>query len=127
MSASGARKVLSVGQCEPDSTALARFLGQHFKVSIDRAAVPDEAIKSLRQGEYDLVLINRKLDADYSDGTAILKAIKQDRDLAKTPVMIVSNYEDAQKEAVALGAEYGFGKLEYAKPEVLDRLKPFLA
>jgi CheY-like chemotaxis protein len=123
----GLRKVLSIGQCEPDSAALARFLTKHFDVSIDRAALPDEALGKMRSDRYDLVLINRKLDADYSDGTEILKAIKGDDDLARTPVMVVSNYEEAQREAAALGAEYGFGKLEYAKPEVVERLKPFLA
>jgi PleD family two-component response regulator len=121
------RKVLSVGQCEPDSAALKRFLDQHFRVSIDRAKLPGEAIEKLRSGRFDLVLINRKLDEDYSDGTEIVKAIKQDAELAKTPVMIVSNHEDAQQEAVELGAEYGFGKLEYEKPEVVERLKPFLS
>jgi len=124
---SEARKVLSVGQCDPDSAALARFLGQHFSVAIERAALPDEALDKLRSGPYDLVLINRKLDADYTDGAEILKAIKNDEALAKTPVMVVSNYEEAQLQAVALGAEYGFGKLEFAKPEVVERLKPFLA
>ena len=120
------RKVLSVGQCEPDSATLAQFLNKHFRVSIDRAALPDEALAKLRSGRHDLVLINRKLDADYSDGAEILKAIKADRELAETPVMIVTNYVEAQQEAVDLGAELGFGKLEYAKPETLERLKQFL-
>jgi len=121
------RKVLSVGQCDPDSASLSRFLNQHFQVSIDRAALPSEAIEKLRRARFDLVLINRKLDADYSDGTEIVKAIKQDSKLGATPVMIVSNHEEAQKEAVELGAEYGFGKLEFAQPEVVERLKPFLS
>jgi CheY-like chemotaxis protein len=121
------RKVLSVGQCDPDSASLARFLNQHFRVSIDRAALPNDAIEKLKTDRFDLVLINRKLDADYSDGTEIVKAIKQDSKLAATPVMIVSNHEEAQKEAVELGAEYGFGKLELAQPEVVERLKPFLS
>ena len=123
----GERKVLSIGQCDPDSASLARFLGGHFRVAIERAALPDEALDKLRSARFDLVLINRKLDADYSDGTEIVKAIKKDSALAKTPVMVVSNHDEAQQEAVALGAEYGFGKLEYAKPEVVERLKPFLS
>ena len=121
------RKVLSVGQCEPDSATLASFLGKHFSVTIERAKLPAEAIEKLGAGRHDLVLINRKLDEDYSDGVEILKAIKKDERLAKTPVMIVSNHADAQQEAVSLGAEYGFGKLEYQKPETVERLKKFLA
>jgi len=121
------RKVLSVGQCEPDSATLKRYLDQHFSVTIDRAKLPAEAIEKLKTGNHDLVLINRKLDEDYSDGVEILKAIKKDPKLVGIPVMIVSNHDDAQKEAVSLGAEYGFGKLEYQKPETLERLKPFLS
>ena len=123
----GTRKVLSVGQCEPDSAALASFLGKHFSVAIDRAKLPAEAIEKLRTGGHDLVLINRKLDEDYSDGVEILKAIKKDEKLSATPVMIVTNHDDAQQEAVSHGAVYGFGKLEYAKPETVERLKPFLS
>jgi CheY-like chemotaxis protein len=121
------RKVLSVGQCDPDSAALARFLDRYFRVSIERAALPEEAFERLRCERFDLVLINRKLDADYSDGTEIVRSIKQDSDFARTPVMLVSNHEEAQHEAVELGAEYGFGKLEYADPRVVERLKPFLS
>ena len=124
---SAERKVLSVGQCDLDSATLARFLDRYFRVSIERAALPDEALERLRRERFDLVLINRKLDADYSDGAEIVRSIKQDSELSKTPVMLVSNHEEAQHEAVELGAEYGFGKLEYADPRVVERLKPFLS
>ena len=46
----------------------------------------------------DLVLVNRKLDADYSDGMEILKAIKADSALAPVPVMLVSNYANFAKQ-----------------------------
>lgn len=121
------RKVLSVGQCEPDSAALKRFLDQHFSVEIERAKLPADAIEKMKARGYDLVLINRKLDEDYSDGVEILKTIKRDSALAATPVMIVSNHDDAQQEAVSHGGVYGFGKLEYQKPETIERLKPFLS
>jgi Response regulator containing a CheY-like receiver domain and an HTH DNA-binding domain len=121
------RKVLSVGQCDLDSASLARFLDRYFRVAIERAALPEEAMERLRVERFDLVLINRKLDADYSDGREIVRSIKQDSELAETPVMLVSNHDEAQQEAVELGAEYGFGKLEYADPRVIERLKPFLS
>jgi hypothetical protein len=40
--------------------------------------------------------------------------------------MIITNYADHQDAAVALGAERGFGKLQYGEPETLERLTPFL-
>ena len=72
------------------------------------------------------MLINRKLDCDYSDGTAILKQLKADPLLAKTPVMIVTNYAEHQDAAVAMGAERGFGKLELQDPATQQKLSKFL-
>ena len=72
-----------------------------------------------------VVLANRKLDADYSDGMAILKHLKQDPATKDTPVILISNYDDAQAEAVAAGAEPGFGKAQLSAPatrEILGRL-----
>jgi hypothetical protein len=40
--------------------------------------------------------------------------------------MIISNYPEAQEEAVRFGAVYGFGKLELLRPEAIERVRPFL-
>lgn len=121
-----AKRVLSIGQCVPDHTTLSGFLRQHFDVQIDKVDLPPEALEALRKQRYDLVLVNRKLDADYSDGLDIIKAIKADSQLAAVPVMLVTNYAEHQEAAVAAGAVYGFGKLEYANPQTVDKLRPFL-
>ena len=73
------------------------------------------------------MLINRKLDADYSDGLEILRAIKADPHMAAVPVMLVTNYAEHQDAAVAAGAVRGFGKLEYGDPQTAEKLRPFLA
>ena len=80
----------------------------------------------MQAGKFDLVLVNRKLDQDYSDGLDIIKTIKADAALAKTPVMLITNYEDQQAGAVAAGAEPGFGKLSLNSPQTLERLGKFL-
>jgi CheY-like chemotaxis protein len=121
------RRVLSVGQCVPDHASLVRFLQSHFDVEIVPAETGPDALDALRKGPFDLVLVNRKLDVDYSDGADVLRAIKSDPELAGTPVMLVSNYREHQDNAVAAGAEYGFGKLEYQSPDVVRRLEKFLA
>jgi CheY-like chemotaxis protein len=120
------KRVLDVGNCGPDFGSMSRFLTKNFDVTVDQAHGPGDALEKLRSGEYALVLINRKLDQDYSDGTEILKLIKGDAGFAGVPVMIVTNYAEHQDAAVTLGAERGFGKLEYGKPETLEKLKPFL-
>jgi CheY-like chemotaxis protein len=120
------KRVLDVGNCGPDFGSMSRFLTKNFDVTVDQAHGPEDTLERLRGGGYALVLINRKLDRDYSDGTEILKLIKADESLAGVPVMIVTNYAEHQDAAVAQGAERGFGKLEYDKPETLEKLKPFL-
>ncbi len=120
------KRVLSVGQCVPDHGSISRFLRSTFDVAIDKADSAVDALDALQKQKYDLVLINRKLDADYSDGTEILRLIKSDAELAATPVMIVSNYKEHQENAVALGAAFGFGKNELGASDVVARLEPYL-
>jgi CheY-like chemotaxis protein len=120
------KRVLSVGQCVPDHTTLTSFLRQHFDVQVVKADLASHAMDELRKGPFDLVLINRKLDADYSDGLEILKSIKADAQLATVPVMLVTNYEEHQDAAVAAGGERGFGKLEYGDPQTLQRLRSLI-
>ena len=75
-----------------------------------------DSLEALRADGFDLVLVNRKLDRDYSDGIEVIRAIKADSQLAHLPAMLVTNYPEHQDAAVAIGAERGFGKLEYRKP-----------
>jgi two-component system chemotaxis response regulator CheY len=115
-----------VGQCGPDNATLSRFLSRHFDVEMIVAKDWNETQEHLKKRVVDLVLINRKLDVDYSDGTNILSAIKANPAWTNLPVMIVSNYEEVQQKAVEMGAEPGFGKLELDFPKTLDKLIPFL-
>lgn len=80
-------------------------------------------MQALQDNQVDLVLINRKLDADYSDGMDILNAIKADAALAEIPVMLVSNFPEWQEKAVAAGATYGFGKAELSADETVQRVR----
>lgn len=116
------KRVLSVGQCAADQWSIARFLQSRFEVSVERADTEADALDSLRRQSYDLVLVNRRLDADDADGVAIIRRIKSDADLRDVPMMLVSNYPDAQQRAVAAGAEPGFGKAQYDDPTVVERL-----
>ena len=110
-----------------DHSAIGRFLNDHFDAEVDRSDLATETLEAVRSNTYDLVLINRKLDADHSDGLDILKTLKADAKLRDIPVMLVSNYDDAQQSAVAEGAILGFGKSEYGSAEVIERLKEILA
>jgi two-component system, chemotaxis family, chemotaxis protein CheY len=120
------KRVLDVGQCQPDHAAIRRLVQGQFGAEVVQADRLDDALAQLRTGRFDLVLINRKLDVDYSDGIDILRAIKADAELASTPVMLVTNYAEHQQEAVAAGGEPGFGKAELNRAETREKLGRFL-
>lgn len=121
------KRVLSVGQCVPDNSALSRMLVRQFGVEVLTADKADDALAALRSGPIDLVLVNRKLDCDYSDGLDIIRQIKADAELKAVPCMLVSNFAEHQDAAVAVGAERGFGKSELEKTETQVRLNEILA
>ena len=119
------KRILDVGNCGPDFASMNRFLTAHFDCQLTQAHSHDETFSLLRSGEYDLVLVNRKLDRDYSDGIEIIKAIKADDDLQTVPVMLITNYAEHQDAAEAMGALRGFGKLEL-NSQTIERLRPVL-
>ena len=120
------KRVLDVGNCSMDHGAISAALRSQFAADVVQAHGPDDALELLRRGGFDLVLINRKLDQDYSDGLDILKTIKADPTLAATPVMLITNYAEHQQTAVASGAELGFGKKELNLPDTQAKLAKFL-
>jgi len=122
-----AKRVLDVGQCVPDHGAIRRLLEGQFGAEVVRAHLPGDTWEALRAGTFDLVLINRLLDADHSEGLAILSAIKADPATRGLPVMVVSNYPEHQQAAVAAGAEEGFGKAELNLPATHAKLARFLS
>ena len=122
-----AKRVLSVGQCHPDGTALRDFLERTFAVEVQSAGTADEAMSSLHNGPFDLVLVNRIFDADGESGLDLIHAIKTDSGIGKVPIMLISNYADAQEKAVTAGAEPGFGKAQIGTPESIARLEKLLA
>ena len=120
------RKVLDVGQCQPDHARIARLLQGNFEVEIQCANSRDQALELAAQGLWDLILINRILDADGDNGLEIVRLLKSDPRTSAIPVMLVSNFPDAQTSAVEAGAERGFGKQELDEPATVDRLREWL-
>lgn len=121
------RRVLSVGQCSPDHGSISRFLKSNFDVVIETADLVDEALHTLRSKTVDLVLVNRKLDADYSDGSVLIRAMQADAQLSTVPIMLVSNYPEYQASAVKQGAVQGFGKNDVGTAAAVALLQPYLA
>ncbi len=112
------RTVALVGHCGPDVFALRSAL---------RGALPGAEVitvgddNTLAGAEADLLLINRVLDGRFSvdSGLDMIAA----RAGAGAPVMLISNFEDAQEAAVRAGALPGFGKNELYSDAMRDRLR----
>jgi CheY-like chemotaxis protein len=120
-------KVLDVGNCDHDHGNIRRMLTTQFNANVAQAHAASDTLEKLRNEQFDLVLINRQLDHDFSSGLEVLKQIKQDDVLADTPVMLITNYAEHQDTAVALGALRGFGKRELNSEETRLKLSTVLA
>jgi len=114
--------VLSVGQCRPDSAAIGHYLRSNFGADVVTADTAAAALQLLAERSFQLVLLNRILDADGSEGMQILHEIRRQERWQELPVMLVSNYAEWQQKAVAAGALPGFGKAELNRPETRQRV-----
>ena len=121
-------RILSVGQCSYDHGQIVHQIGKKLNAEIASADTHEEAIQVLRGAIFDLVLVNRVGDSDGASGLDLIRAIKADAATSAIPVMLVSNFDWAQNEAVALGAIPGFGKTDLnhggVPASVEDALKP---
>jgi len=118
--------VLSIGQCNFDHGRISETLRHTFKAEVVGADTFDEALAELARRPADLILVNRKLDLDGSDGLAIIGELRAGKETSNIPVMLVSNYPEYQAKAIALGAVEGFGKAELGKPETAAKLATYL-
>src|SRR5437773_2761792 len=89
-------RILSVGQCAYDHGSLTRHLGQRLNAKVTPAGTPDEALAQLRAGRFELVLVNRVIDADDSSGLELIRTLRSDPTLSDVPVMLVSDIARAQ-------------------------------
>jgi CheY-like chemotaxis protein len=120
------KKVLSLGQCAADNCAISHFLESSLGARVVPADTVPEALAHLRADPFDLVLVNRLLDANGASGLEFISQLKEDPALAEIPVMLVSNFPDAQKQALARGALLGFGKASLGDARIVGRLKDLL-
>ncbi len=120
------KKILSLGQCSADSWSIDRLCTTHVGAEVIAVHSAREALDLLRQAPIDLVLVNRLFDRDGGSGLDFITRLKSDAALRSIPVMLVSNYDDAQRQAVERGALPGFGKAALSDPTTIDRLRTAL-
>lgn len=115
------KQILSIGQCFADHGAIERTFQKHFAAEVIGADTASEALDLLRQQSFHLILVNRVFDADGAGGIEFVRQLKANEQQT-VPVMLVSNYEDAQRQAVAAGAVPGFGKAALGHPAMIARV-----
>ena len=72
------RRPVRAGSCD-DPLAISRAISTARSC---RRTARTTRSQQLKSGQFDLVLVNRKLDADYSDGIEIIRQIKADPTIA---------------------------------------------
>jgi two-component system chemotaxis response regulator CheY len=121
-----AKRVLSVGQCMADHGQISHFLRSTFAAEVESAGTADEALQKLRDHTFALILVNRIFDMDGTSGIDFIRRLKGDGGASEAPVLLVSNYPEAQEQAVAAGAQPGFGKAALQAPRTAELLRAYL-
>ena len=120
-----AKRILSVGQCGADHAGISEVLKRHFDVAVETADSVIQALSTANDG-FALVLVNRILDRTGEEGLELIGKMQAEKRLKDIPVMLVSNYDDAQQAARAAGARPGFGKSTMGDAESIELLRPLL-
>jgi hypothetical protein len=107
---SDSRMILLVGHCGPDSWALKTAVSRIVPGSEVVLVNDDRALEKKLPGS-TLVLVNRVLDGSFTASSGI-ELIGRLSAQAGPRCMLISNFPDAQAEAVLAGAVHGFGKAE---------------
>ncbi len=115
------KTILDVGQCGYDGPRMTEMLQSKVGVKVDSADTIDEAAGKLSSNQYDLVLVNRELAFEGTEGLELIRLMKKAGDA--TPVMLVSDRPDAQQQAVACGAIHGFGKSKMSDHHTIALIK----
>lgn len=115
------KTILDVGQCGYDGPRMTQILQAKAGVRVDTADTLDEAAERLTGHKYDLVLVNRLLAVDGSSGLELIRWMKEQN--LPTPVMLVSDFPEAQEQAVELGAIKGFGKSRIDAADTIKLIK----
>ena len=120
------KKVALVGHCGPDGSFL-RITVRKAHPDVNVLMVDDDRDlqRALADG-VELLLLNRELSYGFHDtmGVDLIKRLKDQK--VDVKMMLVSNYPEAQADAVAAGALPGFGKRELGSPRILSLIREAL-
>jgi hypothetical protein len=117
------KKVVLVGHCGPDSSYLRMSVQRAGRDVVVLMADDDKHLAEIIDSGADLLLVNRTLDYGFEDESGVALIGKLRAVQPNLRAMLVSNYPEAQAEAVANGALPGFGKRELGTPRVTEIIR----
>lgn len=94
-------------------------------VAVDQAHQAVDAVSLIDQNEYAMVVVNRLLDCDGSQGMDVITELKAKQ--PDLPIMLVTNYQEHQDAAIAAGCAPGYGKSDLFSPATVDLFRGYLA
>src|ERR1700712_3338482 len=97
------KRIALIGHCGPDSSYLRMAVSRAARDAKVVLADDDTELNNLLKEGVDLLLFNRVLDYgfDENEGVAVIRKIRAKYPHVKS--MLVSNYVEAQAEAIAAG------------------------
>ena len=115
--------VMLVGHCGPDAIMLKTMVQRALPES-SVELVNDHAALDASLARDVVLLVNRELDGSFHTGSGGIDLIRHLNESAtKAPMLLVSNFKDAQAEAEAAGAMPGFGKSDIYHEDTTQRLR----
>ncbi len=116
------KKVVLVGHCGPDSSYLRLAVKRADSAVVIGAADERKELDEHLAVGVELLLLNRELGWGFDDltGVELVRELRTKHPNLK--VMLVTNYEAVQAEAIANGALPGFGKRELGSARVTQLL-----
>lgn len=117
------KKVVLIGHCGSDSSYLRMAITAADRNAQVLSADDEQTLQKLLEHDPALLLLNRVIDFGFpeTEGVQLIARLKIDHPTLK--MMLVSNYEDAQADALNAGALPGFGKRELGTPRVTQLLR----
>ena len=117
--------VVLVGHCGIDGPRLEKELSQGLPHARVLRVNSETDLKRCFDEGAELLLINREPVGFEREGLDLVREVCRERPEVK--VMLVSDYSDAQEEAVSAGALKGFGKSKMGRGAVVETVKSALA
>ncbi len=123
---SSPKRIILIGHCGPDSSYLRMAARQADPKAVIVAADDEQTLQQALGVGGGLYLINRQLDYGMREsmGVELIRRLKKEYPQLK--MMLISNYPEAQAEAIAAGALPGFGKREIGTPRVGELIRAAL-